>query len=66
MKNKIFIVILLVVLAVPFMGLATDFPTKPVTIIVPWSAGGATDLIFRAIASVFPKYANGQPLVINN
>lgn len=43
-----------------------NFPTRPVTIIVPWSAGGATDLLFRAIASVFPKYANGHPLVVNN
>lgn len=66
MKNKVFAIVLLVALIIPFAGLAADFPTKPVTIIVPWSAGGATDLIFRAIASVFPKYANGQPLVVNN
>lgn len=66
MKNKVIATALLLTLIFPFMALAADFPTKPVQIIVPWSAGGATDLIFRAIASVFPKYANGQPLVINN
>ncbi|MDK2924216.1 MAG: hypothetical protein PWQ90_1657 [Pseudothermotoga sp.] len=43
-----------------------DFPTRPVTIIVPWNPAGATDLLFRAVATVFPKYANGQLLVINN
>jgi tripartite-type tricarboxylate transporter receptor subunit TctC len=28
---------------------AADFPTKEVQIIIPWAAGGATDLIFRAL-----------------
>lgn len=59
--------VLLALLLIGVLALAqVNFPTRPVTIIVPWSAGGATDLLFRAIASVFPKYANGQPLVINN
>ncbi|MGB9829284.1 MAG: tripartite tricarboxylate transporter substrate binding protein [Thermotoga caldifontis] len=58
---------LLALLLIGVLALAqVNFPTRPVTIIVPWSAGGATDLLFRAIASVFPKYANGQPLVVNN
>lgn len=42
------------------------FPDKPVEAIVPWAAGGGGDVVFRAIASVFPKYANGQPLLIKN
>lgn len=54
------------VLMLWMVTLAFSFPTKPVTIIVPWSAGGATDILFRLIAEVFPKYANGQPLVIKN
>ena len=45
---------------------AAAFPTKQVEVIVPWSAGGATDVLFRAIANVFPKHANGQPMVIKN
>lgn len=42
------------------------FPNKPVQAMVAWAAGGGADLVFRALAAVFPKYANGQPLVITN
>jgi len=42
------------------------WPTREVTIIVSWSAGGATDLLFRAVGKYFPKYANGQQLIIKN
>ena len=43
-----------------------QFPNKPVTAMVAWGPGGGADLVFRALAEVFPKYANGQPLVIEN
>jgi len=43
-----------------------SFPDKPVTVIVPWAIGGASDLLFRAVAATFPKYANGQQLIIKN
>ena len=43
-----------------------QFPTRPVTAMVAWAPGGGADLVFRALAEVFPKYANGQPLVIEN
>ena len=42
------------------------FPERPVEAVVAWAAGGGADLVFRAMAAVFPKYANGQPLVIKN
>ncbi|MDR1587746.1 MAG: tripartite tricarboxylate transporter substrate binding protein [Treponema sp.] len=42
------------------------FPNKPVTVIVPWAVGGASDLLFRAISATFPKYANGQQLIVKN
>ena len=45
---------------------APKYPTKSVEIIIPWAAGGATDVLFRAIGSVYPKYANNQQLVIKN
>ncbi len=64
MKQKVFLSAFLAFLA--FATIFAQFPTKPVEIIVPWSAGGATDLIFRAIGAVFPKYANGQPLIVKN
>ncbi len=44
---------------------AQDYPTKPVTLIVPWPAGGSTDISMRAIADSASK-ALGQPIVIDN
>ena len=43
-----------------------SFPSKPVTALIGWSAGGGADIVFRALAEVFPKYANGQPLIVQN
>jgi len=45
---------------------APKYPTKAVEIIIPWDAGGATDVLFRALGNVFPKYANNQQLIIKN
>jgi len=41
------------------------YPNKPVQIIVPWGAGGRTDINARMFASVAPKYL-GQPVVVVN
>jgi tripartite-type tricarboxylate transporter receptor subunit TctC len=45
--------------------LAQGFPTKPVTLVVPWPAGGVTDLAMRALAEATQKHL-GQPIVIEN
>ena len=42
-----------------------NFPTKPVTMIVPWPAGGSSDLALRALADAAQKHL-GQPIVIEN
>jgi tripartite-type tricarboxylate transporter receptor subunit TctC len=42
-----------------------DFPTKEVQIIIPWAAGGATDLIFRALAASSAKYLGKAVVVVN-
>jgi tripartite-type tricarboxylate transporter receptor subunit TctC len=44
---------------------AQNFPAKPVTLIVPWPAGGSTDLYFRKLGEVTARHL-GQPLVIEN
>jgi tripartite-type tricarboxylate transporter receptor subunit TctC len=44
---------------------AQDYPTKPITLIVPWPAGGSTDLSMRAIADSASKVL-GQPITIDN
>lgn len=41
------------------------YPNKPITIIVPFSAGGGTDMIARALEKSAPKYL-GQPLIVVN
>jgi tripartite-type tricarboxylate transporter receptor subunit TctC len=44
---------------------AQSFPAKPVTLIVPWPAGGSTDIYFRKLGEVAARHL-GQPLVIEN
>jgi len=44
---------------------ADKFPVKPVTIVVPYAAGGSTDLNARFLAQFLPKYL-GQSVVIDN
>jgi len=44
---------------------AQQFPAKPVTLIVPWPAGGSTDIYFRKLGEIAAKPL-GQPLVIEN
>lgn len=46
-------------------ALAQAFPVKPITLIVPWNAGGSTDLLFRAMGEVAGKEL-GQAVVIDN
>ena len=44
---------------------AAEFPAKEVQIIIPYSAGGATDLIFRALATTTGKYLGKAVVVVN-
>ena len=41
------------------------FPTKEIQLIIPYAAGGATDLVFRALSEVSGKYL-GKPVVVVN
>jgi tripartite-type tricarboxylate transporter receptor subunit TctC len=42
-----------------------EFPTKPIELIVPWDAGGSTDLIARTLAKEVEKEL-GQPVTVVN
>jgi tripartite-type tricarboxylate transporter receptor subunit TctC len=46
-------------------GLAQGYPTKPITMIVPFAAGGPTDIIARIVADPMSKTL-GQQIVIEN
>ncbi len=41
------------------------YPERPVTIIVAWTAGGATDLLTRGLQDTFQKALGGQTVVKN-
>ena len=60
----------LILLAAAVVAFATaaqaqQFPTRPVTLIVPWPAGGSTDIGMRALAAATEKHL-GQSIVIEN
>jgi tripartite-type tricarboxylate transporter receptor subunit TctC len=44
---------------------AQDFPSKPITLVIPYTAGGATDRTFRAFAQSARKYFT-QGVVVEN
>jgi len=57
-----------VILALSLLGglaLGQAYPSRPITIIVPWAAGGGTDLVARALATVLQKEL-GQPVQVVN
>ena len=47
-------------------GHAADFPNKPISIIVPFSAGGPTDRVARDLAVALRKSLGGVDIVVDN
>ncbi len=44
---------------------AQEYPVRPITLIVPFTAGGPTDVAMRAISEAAAKHL-GQPIIIDN
>ena len=69
MRKRITILVLALVIMgaclVQPVSAAAAYPTKPIEVIVPFTAGGTNDLMARLVAEVAKKYL-GQPLVIVN
>jgi putative tricarboxylic transport membrane protein len=53
------------VLAAADGGLAQDYPSRPVTIVVGFDAGGSVDRMARGLATFLPKHL-GQPVIVDN
>ena len=55
--------LLLLALAAPVLA---DYPDKPITIVVPFAAGGPTDKVARDLAEAMRKPLGGQTVIIEN
>lgn len=53
------------VFAAPGEARAQNYPTRPITLIIPWVAGGPTDIVIRAVAESAQQHL-GQPIVVEN
>jgi len=51
--------------AAPLPAAAQAYPSRPITLIVPWGAGGGTDATARILASLLEK-GLGQPVTVVN
>jgi tripartite-type tricarboxylate transporter receptor subunit TctC len=58
-------VILSLILGWSITGSTQEFPTKPVTLIIPYPAGGSTDVTGRVLAPVVKRHL-GQTVVVEN
>jgi tripartite-type tricarboxylate transporter receptor subunit TctC len=57
--------IVLALIAASGAAQAQNFPSRPVTLVVPWPAGGTTDIVMRALATATEKPL-GRAIVIEN
>jgi tripartite-type tricarboxylate transporter receptor subunit TctC len=69
MKRRTFIAAMATALLAGTMGLvgqaAAAYPDRPLTLVVPWGAGGGTDATARIVASILEKEL-GQPINVVN
>ena len=65
MSKRIFVILFVLSFITVAPIHEAEFPTKEVQIIIPWAAGGATDLIFRALAATTGKYLWKAVIVVN-
>lgn len=55
----------LVVAVFSTLAPAQDYPARPVTLLVPWSAGGPTDIAVRALGDALSKQLSQRVLIEN-
>ncbi len=67
-RSKIFlgwIILIMAVILFPQLTLPADYPSKPVEVLLPWPAGGRSDVAARMFAPYLEKYL-GVPVVVIN
>jgi tripartite-type tricarboxylate transporter receptor subunit TctC len=57
--------LLLALLALSITGAAQDYPSKPITMVVPFPPGGVAEIVGRPLASIMEKSLK-QPIVLIN
>ncbi len=57
---------LVVAAAAAFSASAQEFPSKPITFVVPFAAGGPTDTVARQLAETMRKHLNNATIVVDN
>ncbi len=62
--NVLFALLMSVVVALPSLAAAEKFPERPIELIVPYGAGGTTDVFARAFARVLGKYLPHEQRVV--
>ncbi len=63
--NRIFSLFCVVLMTLTLSTAWAGYPEKPIELVVPFGAGGSTDLAARVLSSVIPAFL-GQPVVVIN
>ena len=63
MRLRTLLALAIAIAAVP--ALAQQYPSRPITLIVPWPAGGSTDTHLRKLSEIASRHL-GQPIVVEN
>ena len=64
-RPAIAVAIGLVLAAVAMPARADDYPSRPITLIVPFPPGGSSDIVMRLVASKVAESIK-QPIIIEN
>ena len=64
-RRGLLVLALIVAIAAPAPAIAQDYPSRPITLIVPYAAGGGNDVMARTVADKMGK-SLGQQVVVDN